>query len=80
MKYGHDQREWVRTANEKLPQLIEQAKKLQLDAAEAWRACQAMPSLGHTWVSEMYADARFALLRVIYYQGMRNANLPASED
>lgn len=83
MKYASEQRDWVRVADEKLPTLIQEATNMQLHAAHMYADYQLMTleqKLKWPWaqqmVSETYKDAHMRLLRVLYYQGMRNANLP----
>lgn len=87
MKYAHDQREWVKYADEKLPALREHTSMLQQQAAKAfadWQIINSMwknpYSFSQRLVSECYASAHYSLLRVIYYEGMRRANLPREED
>lgn len=83
MKYGHDQREWVRVADEKLPALREEASKAQKDAAEWFDGLSTIPeSMRQFWTastSEAYAKAQMLLTRVLYYEGMRRANLPKED-
>ena len=82
MKYGHDQREWVRAADEKLPGLIANACKAQQDAATAHAYIEHVRGTSiklDQWLEirrQASAEAIAALNRVLYYQGMRNANLP----
>ncbi len=83
MKYGHDQREWVKTADELLPELIAKASKAQEHAAAAYAytewALERNIKLYSYWFEFRRAASNEAIMllnRVLYYQGMRNANLP----
>lgn len=86
MKYAHDQRAWVKAADEKLPVLRATAIKMQLDAAAAfkewsdltWESKRRYKTL-QSFHAEIYAKSRYATVQVLYYEGMRRANLPESE-
>jgi hypothetical protein len=85
MKYSNEQRDWVRAAEEKLPGLLEEASKAQKRAAETFEAMQHIEysiKLRIYWLDltrEAYQEAHMLLNRVLYYEGMRQANLPREE-
>lgn len=73
MKYAHDQRAWVKAADEKIPKLLDIASGLQQRAAENWQYQSLYPFM-RDMVAADYAEARMYLFRAIYYNGMREAN------
>lgn len=83
MKYGHERREWVKTADEVLPHMKKEACRLQNEAAEGFEYWNTLslefrarqPAI-QAVLSTAYREAHSALLRVLYYEGMRRANLP----
>lgn len=83
MKYASEQRDWVRTADKQLPEMIRQAVKAQDDAKVAYEYLEWCLNRGSTLTNiafkarqEASENAIMLLNRVLYYQGMRNANLP----
>jgi hypothetical protein len=86
MKYRHDQRAWVMVADEKLPDLIAKTRVAQLRAAEAFRDWNDLTTdskqrygFVQGLISEAYAEAHVLLGQVLFYEGMRRANLPREE-
>jgi hypothetical protein len=83
MKHPSEQRDWVRAVDERLPRVIEEACKAQDYAKAAHDYIVWCQSKGLVAKNEMFESRREAsaeairlLYRVLYYQGMRNANLP----
>ena len=80
MKYPSDQREWVRAADEKLPELRAMAADAQYAAQTMFDYLQMLPperrsSVLFLQVQEIYAEAMMLLNRVLYYENMRRLNL-----
>ncbi len=83
MKYAMDQRDWVRAADENVPKFEVEASELQQNAARLFAEWQKLPldlqkrySFCQDGNQRSYAEARMYLWRTIYYNGMRQANLP----
>ena len=77
MKYGHDQRAWVKMVDEKLPGMIEETIKSQQAAADNYEVTQHYRSPVFFSLRQEASDkAVKGLLRIIFFQGMRRANLP----
>lgn len=79
MKYPHDQREWVKAADENVPKYLAEASRLQNEAASAFVDWQEMPATCklpylQQHIAGIYAEARMYLFRALYYSGMREAN------
>lgn len=75
MSSGYDQHGWVRAAAEQAPTLRDIAAQAQQTAAIMFATREA----GYLWVtqeaiSDAYNDARQALQRLLYYEGMGRAN------
>lgn len=84
MTYGHDQRAWMKNADDNLPVLLETTRMLQEQSAEVfkvWDGLQLAQKAKMTFMPHVIHDANQkalnSLRRVIYLQGMRLANLPA---
>ena len=86
MKYGHDQRAWVKYVDHNLPDLLEEASEQQKHAAQIYAYIDDMRNKGYP-IKNIWFDLRehasrqavMLLNRVLYYQGMRRANLPGEE-
>lgn len=81
MKYPHEQRDWVRYADAELQALIPATIKFQHEAAAMSKFLRDLTPAQYrpvyfTLAQEANERAVKALLRVLYYQGMRAANLP----
>ena len=76
MKYAHDQREWVRMANEQIPQVEIELTKIQLESADLFQAMQA--GYNQSWSFNLSHDTNQRkhnlMHRLIQLHGMRNAN------
>lgn len=80
MKYGHDQREWVRAADEQLPALRQHAIELQEVARRWYQVSTTTPFPGvFGFRHEASNEAIYALNKVLYYEAMRRINLPETE-
>ena len=81
MKYAHDRRAWVKAADENLPVLRALAADTQHAAAKFYEACEiaGRTDIWLTMRREASTRAIAALNRVLYYEGMRRANLPEGE-
>ena len=73
MKHAHDQRAWVKMADDLIPAMLERAANEQQRAAKMYAVQQEYPFL-IGFAADAYTNARGALFMAIYYNAMREIN------